>query len=99
MYLHFVYALSKTIAAVGSSRLSGFQKMPFTNIELLKHKTKLSLNLHVCLGWEESQGMGEPPLLGAVPMGEGKPREHKGGRSEEHTSELQSLMRISYAVF
>src|SRR3546814_2120900 len=24
---------------------------------------------------------------------------HKGTRSEEHTSELQSLMRISYAVF
>src|SRR3546814_8140699 len=24
---------------------------------------------------------------------------HKGERSEEHTSELQSLMRISYAVF
>src|SRR3546814_3128840 len=24
---------------------------------------------------------------------------HPGGRSEEHTSELQSLMRISYAVF
>src|SRR3546814_3330605 len=23
----------------------------------------------------------------------------KGGRSEDHTSELQSLMRISYAVF
>src|SRR3546814_8248221 len=27
------------------------------------------------------------------------PRGHGGGRSEEHTSELQSLMRISYAVF
>src|SRR3546814_2212364 len=30
------------------------------------------------------------------------PRDHVGlilGRSEEHTSELQSLMRISYAVF
>src|SRR3546814_4122529 len=26
-------------------------------------------------------------------------REHGHGRSEEHTSELQSLMRISYAVF
>src|SRR3546814_3032985 len=26
-------------------------------------------------------------------------RLHIGGRSEEHTSELQSLMRISYAVF
>src|SRR3546814_1904227 len=25
--------------------------------------------------------------------------EQAGGRSEEHTSELQSLMRISYAVF
>src|SRR3546814_5466482 len=25
--------------------------------------------------------------------------EHKDSRSEEHTSELQSLMRISYAVF
>src|SRR3546814_1879980 len=24
---------------------------------------------------------------------------HQAGRSEEHTSELQSLMRISYAVF
>src|SRR3546814_8148715 len=26
-------------------------------------------------------------------------RVHRVGRSEEHTSELQSLMRISYAVF
>src|SRR3546814_10448786 len=26
-------------------------------------------------------------------------RDHQTGRSEEHTSELQSLMRISYAVF
>src|SRR3546814_12813522 len=26
-------------------------------------------------------------------------RRHRCGRSEEHTSELQSLMRISYAVF
>src|SRR3546814_3150574 len=26
-------------------------------------------------------------------------RAHEAGRSEEHTSELQSLMRISYAVF
>src|SRR3546814_7865889 len=27
------------------------------------------------------------------------PAPHRGLRSEEHTSELQSLMRISYAVF
>src|SRR3546814_4522601 len=29
----------------------------------------------------------------------GRARFSGGGRSEEHTSELQSLMRISYAVF
>src|SRR3546814_2546434 len=29
----------------------------------------------------------------------GPPRSLRKGRSEEHTSELQSLMRISYAVF
>src|SRR3546814_2856201 len=28
-----------------------------------------------------------------------RPRARRGRRSEEHTSELQSLMRISYAVF
>src|SRR3546814_6827192 len=31
--------------------------------------------------------------------GELRPAEIGDGRSEEHTSELQSLMRISYAVF
>src|SRR3546814_10698552 len=38
----------------------------------------------------------EPMGQGAKKMGE---REIRGFRSEEHTSELQSLMRISYAVF
>src|SRR3546814_4187949 len=28
-----------------------------------------------------------------------RPQDRRGGRSEEHTSELQSLMRSSYAVF
>src|SRR3546814_9634205 len=37
----------------------------------------------------------EPELLAPNRM----PKRGKGGRSEEHTSELQSLMRISYAVF
>src|SRR3546814_6821866 len=30
---------------------------------------------------------------------QGRESDLEGGRSEEHTSELQSLMRISYAVF
>src|SRR3546814_3500292 len=38
-----------------------------------------------------------PPFLACAPRRPTGPR--GGGRSEEHTSELQSLMRISYAVF
>src|SRR3546814_9600446 len=34
---------------------------------------------------------GQPPIIAVLLL--------RGGRSEEHTSELQSLMRISYAVF
>src|SRR3546814_6653805 len=35
----------------------------------------------------------------AMLIGDIRLLEKSGGRSEEHTSELQSLMRISYAVF
>src|SRR3546814_3833688 len=48
----------------------------------------------------------EPPSGGRRPprhrrpcTGQRRQRPGLGGRSEEHTSELQSLMRISYAVF
>src|SRR3546814_9436497 len=37
--------------------------------------------------------VGQSEVLGVAPCGS------IAGRSEEHTSELQSLMRISYAVF
>src|SRR3546814_2800639 len=37
--------------------------------------------------------------LSAEPSQGGPATQAKGDRSEEHTSELQSLMRISYAVF
>src|SRR3546814_8897926 len=37
--------------------------------------------------------------LGHVAFAVAEPGAPVGGRSEEHTSELQSLMRISYAVF
>src|SRR3546814_1516314 len=48
-----------------------------------------------------------PPARGAegcLSVGRGRARQinadgHPSARSEEHTSELQSLMRISYAVF
>src|SRR3546814_5715934 len=43
-----------------------------------------------------------PPCVGAAarrPFHEDTHGPHQESRSEEHTSELQSLMRISYAVF
>src|SRR3546814_5131057 len=58
-----------------------------------------------------STGADRPPRLPCPCAGAGKcpPRRNRAGRgagagaadhrSEEHTSELQSLMRISYAVF
>src|SRR3546814_1895877 len=50
--------------------------------------------------------IGAPPRIGgqfldiaAAPIAFGLSQRRRRGRSEEHTSELQSLMRISYAVF
>src|SRR3546814_1151230 len=40
-----------------------------------------------------------PPEAGPEGTADGRCRHHRPFRSEEHTSELQSLMRISYAVF
>src|SRR3546814_4362636 len=47
------------------------------------------------LGVVGGSGSGKSVLLNTI-LGLKQP---DGGRSEEHTSELQSLMRISYAVF
>src|SRR3546814_8140528 len=41
---------------------------------------------------------GEPAAQALAAQGRGHPQDRRA-RSEEHTSELQSLMRISYAVF
>src|SRR3546814_4686979 len=40
-----------------------------------------------------------PELRARLPVGRAEVRRRGAARSEEHTSELQSLMRISYAVF
>src|SRR3546814_1243232 len=65
--------------------------------------------VEVGAGGERQPCRGRPrPLLHELRLGRGRPCAcarrfgigHRGGRrSEEHTSELQSLMRISYAVF
>src|SRR3546814_9894640 len=42
---------------------------------------------------------GDVAVCGDVRIGTADRADDAAGRSEEHTSELQSLMRISYAVF
>src|SRR3546814_3457040 len=49
-------------------------------------------------GWTCGRG-GDAGSAGDVSGGRGHARVDYCARSEEHTSELQSLMRISYAVF
>src|SRR3546814_4654297 len=58
----------------------------------------------ISAGVHRFHGVAERPGLGQELEGEGADRAVGGfgvhpDRSEEHTSELQSLMRISYAVF
>src|SRR3546814_7913013 len=51
--------------------------------------TILSISLRICAS----------PKIRICPIGNGRHASGPDVRSEEHTSELQSLMRISYAVF
>src|SRR3546814_4085282 len=48
---------------------------------------------------EGTAGRTHKIYLFGVALQERRPAGARGGRSEEHTSELQSLMRMSYAVF
>src|SRR3546814_5557069 len=63
--------------------------------------------LHLLGGVEDGHGLGAGGRKSRRHTKRARPRAHLAtrtptplyGRSEEHTSELQSLMRISYAVF
>src|SRR3546814_2629193 len=46
-----------------------------------------------------AENIGYPLKVRGVPRAEREARVRAAARSEEHTSELQSLMRTSYAVF
>src|SRR3546814_8974645 len=76
---------------------------------LLPYTTPFRARPHHALGQEVEERVdgevaaavpaGTPPVLGEIVREEGR-RDHRSNlRSEEHTSELQSLMRLSYAVF
>src|SRR3546814_10045070 len=74
---------------------------PYTTLFRSHHHLLLALVLQVLRELGDRGG-----LAGALQAGHQDHRRRRyvevevaGGRSEEHTSELQSLMRISYAVF
>src|SRR3546814_4655205 len=79
------------ISAFGCTYLFVFntRRPPFDD-----RRVRLALNLAVEREaiTDRLLAVGNPPAWGVVPAGLSR-------RSEEHTSELQSLMRISYAVF
>src|SRR3546814_10539087 len=66
-----------------------------------RHAAPIFENL--ALARRETNIVAMPPGTAKVTFTSGSTGQPKGvcltGRSEEHTSELQSLMRISYAVF
>src|SRR3546814_7304871 len=74
-------------AVMGAGFLSGYPEQGMVSLSPLL--TPVEILRH------ESQTPRGPAILVRGDVRKG----NSGGRSEEHTSELQSLMRISYAVF
>src|SRR3546814_8257919 len=73
----------------GVATLRGFDAIYFGAVgdpKIPDHITLWELRLAICQGLDQYANLRPTRLL-------------PGMRSEEHTSELQSLMRISYAVF
>src|SRR3546814_7387019 len=63
-------------------------------VEQVEHQVQLQLRAP-----GQAAGIGEPGIGGAATGADAGVQRDAALRSEEHTSELQSLMRISYAVF
>src|SRR3546814_5350476 len=82
----------REVGAGVASVKPGDHVIPLYTPECRQCKSCLSGKTNLCTAIRATQGKGLMP--------DGTTRfSYKGQRSEEHTSELQSLMRISYAVF
>src|SRR3546814_1977836 len=91
----FAYSGSEAItsakAACGSSRVIGPRSCPCASATLFRRVPMPFTSIsQTSPGTSQVAGFRNPATPAAVPV---------TTRSEEHTSELQSLMRISYAVF
>src|SRR3546814_1635757 len=86
---------NERIALGGENVLAVLNKMTWLDgsYEIKQGETKLGINVNTIL-----TPFGTLKLM-THPLMNGNPVWRNEMRSEEHTSELQSLMRISYAVF
>src|SRR3546814_1831236 len=79
-------------ALLGRSRRPSGTQIPLEQrVDDLEHFAEVSFHLPEFQCGEETRA--------AKAVNQARPDGHGLDRSEEHTSELQSLMRISYAVF
>src|SRR3546814_3953179 len=85
------------IEGLKQGRFSPDMTTPPDSFAALKAKTADTLDKLNALSAEDVEALSEKPLIFTI--GDKLRWEFRGQRSEEHTSELQSLMRISYAVF
>src|SRR3546814_8473118 len=89
--LPIITHLNATAGCIGIVRKSALTGRCPPPVQFSRTKTK------ICRSWRTSR---VPLLMMAVRwLVSGRGADGCGSRSEEHTSELQSLMRISYAVF
>src|SRR3546814_3910360 len=79
------YQLRAANAEIGAARAAMFPRISLTGLLGFASNALGSLFDNGAFSYSGSPGITYPIF--------------SGGRSEEHTSELQSLMRISYAVF
>src|SRR3546814_2723164 len=80
-------AVDRAIGRAGAEQPGGVHRYSFPRSDLSVTLDGVTIKPSLALGsWAAFQPMGDEAMV-------------MGDRSEEHTSELQSLMRISYAVF
>src|SRR3546814_1856282 len=63
--------------------------------ELRRHAPELDIQLMELMSIQQIEAL----KTGRIDIGFGRVRRNDAARSEEHTSELQSIMRSSHAVF
>src|SRR3546814_4759992 len=83
------------MASCGDDKAMAAKKLNLDNF--LPYRLSIASNVlssRIAAEYENRFGLKIPEWRLMAVLGEGQPK-----RSEEHTSELQSLMRISYAVF